>query len=998
MTPVIGPRPFAESSAGGMLDIVIDRIVSPRLAGRSAELDALATASREARAGNPAAVFLGGEAGVGKSRLVEEFVARAGADDALTLLGECYQLAGEGAPYLPFTAMLRDLRRELGDTGFAEHAGHGVATLSRLLPELGPAVPADDTAPAQAQLFEHVLLLLESVARVRPLVLVVEDAHWAGASTRDLLLFLVRSLRTAPVLLLVTYRTDELHRSHPLRRLLADLDRVRGVRRLELDRLSRDETRGQLAGILGAEPEPDLVETVHRRTDGNPLFVEEFVCCQCTDTAVLRDAGLTDTLRDLLLSRVEQLPEAGRQVLRVAAVGGTRVDHELLAAVADDDLSDGLRQAVEGNVLVTDARGYRFRHALIQEAVYTDLLPGERGRLHAAYAEVLAADPEAHDRRAMAVARHWYAAFDAERALTSAWAALDVAERVAAHRERLLLLERVLELWDRVPAADLLGVSHLDVLERAVEAASTASEPERGIALATAALREVVPAREPARAAFLLERRAWYQWTAGRDGMADMVEAERLARSAPPGPVLTRVLTAMAKFLMFRPSDEPGLAYAGEAYALAKAQGDTTAAVQALTALGSIEAHLGRVDEGLSRFATARELGADTTPFNPVAANESDLLEAIGEHERAAEVARSALATAVAKGVSRSSFLAANVAEPLIALGQWDEALDLIEADLRMEPTPVARAILLLLRAQVALGRGDVAAAGHTAAVVRAILGTCQPVAQNLMPLAHIEMRLALTDGRLEDALDIGEEMCEHEYLSRSRRYLWPILQVSARAASDLATRAEGLRDEVARRRAQRTCRLVEVHAGRIGAVGSSEEAYRATVQAELARARGVLDRDLWQAAADAWERDKRPFARAWALLRVTESAAGDGDRTVAAEAIAIVRETAERLGARPLQLAAERLAARARLTTAPDEPSPGAAGRLGLTPRELEVLRLVTAGRTNPQIAAELFIATKTVSVHVSRILTKLDVKGRGEAAAAAHRLHLFDGDEATA
>lgn len=983
-----------------MLDIVTDRIVSPHFAGRTAELDALASALHDARAGTSAAAFVGGEAGVGKSRLVEEFVARARADDGLTLLGECYQLAGEGAPYVPFTAMLRDLRRELGDTGFAEHAGHGVATLSRLLPELGPGVPADDTAPAQAQLFEHVLLLLESVARVRPLVLVVEDAHWAGASTRDLLLFLVRSLRTAPVLLLVTYRTDELHRAHPLRRLLADLDRVRGVRRLELDRLSRDETRGQLAGLLGEEPEPDLVETVHGRTDGNPLFVEELVCCHRTDTAVLRDAGLTDSLRDLLLSHVERLPEAGRQVLRVAAVGGARVEHELLAAVADDDhLADGLRQAVEGNVLVADARGYRFRHALIQEAVYTDLLPGERGRLHAAYAEVLAADPEAHDRHAMAVARHWYAAFDAERALTSAWAALDVAERVAAYRERLLLLERVLELWHRVPAADLLGVSHLDVLERAVEAASTASEPERGIALATAALKEVVPAREPERAASLHERRAWYQWTAGRDGMADMDEAERLARSAPPGPVLTRVLTAMAKFLMFKPSDEPGLAYAGEAYALAKAQGDTVAAVQALTALGSLESHLGRVDDGLARFATARELGADTTPFNPVAANESDLLEAIGEHERAAEVARSALAEAVGKGISRSSFLAANVAEPLIALGQWDEALDLIEADLRMEPTPVSRAILLLLRAQVALGRGDVAAAGHTAAVVRVILANCQPVAQNLMPLAHVEMRVALAEGRLEDALDLGEATFEHEYLSRSRRYLWPILQASAHAATDLATRAESLRDEVARRRAQRTCRLVEEHATRIGAVGSSDEGYRAGVRAELARARGVLDRDLWQAAADAWARDKRPYARAWALLRVTESAAADGDRTVATEAIAVVRETAERLGARPLRLAAERLAARARLATATDEPSPGAAGRLGLTPRELEVLRLVTAGRTNPQIAAELFIAAKTVSVHVSRILTKLDVKGRGEAAAAAHRLHLFDGDdEATA
>ncbi|MBO0892598.1 MAG: AAA family ATPase [Acidothermales bacterium] len=522
------------------------RMSSDDLVGRAAEPDELTAALADAVAGTPTTVFVGGEAGIGKTRLVTTFGERVAAD-ARVLVGECLQLTGDGVPYAPFTSLFRGLLRDLGPAGVAAHAGAGAGALARLLPELGE-VDAGDPRSAQAQLFEHVLLLVESLARERPLVLVIEDAHWAGASTRDLLLFLVHSLRDARVLVVVTYRTDELHRTHPLRRLLAEMERAPGVRRVELDRLTRDDVRELLTDILGTEPEPAQVEATYERTGGNPLFVEELVCCRRSDVALPQEAGLTASLRDLLLTRVERLPEPTQEVLRVAAVAGIAVDHELLAEVSgvdDPGLSTALRAAVEGSVLVADERGYTFRHALLREAVYGDLLPGERGRLHARYATELTRHAEPRRGRAAAVAYHWYAAFDADRALVAAWEAATEAGRAAAHRDRLVLLERVLELWDR--AAGLVGVDRLDVLEAAVDTARNSGDVERGVALATTALAEVDVARQPERAALLYSQRAKLRSSAGRGGAAkDLTEAERLVRPLPPGRALAEVLRLVA--------------------------------------------------------------------------------------------------------------------------------------------------------------------------------------------------------------------------------------------------------------------------------------------------------------------------------------------------------------------------------------------------------------------------------------------------------------------
>jgi hypothetical protein len=293
------------------------------------------------------------------------------------------------------------------------------------------------------------------------------------------------------VLVVVTFRSDSLHRDDPLRRLLAGLERVGGVTRLELARLSRDQVAAQIEGVLGRPPAPSIVNAVYERVGGNPLFTEALLN---PDGTVRPD--LPWTLRDLLLATVKDLPGQTQQLLRTAAVGGHRVGHALLAAVAgsdDDALTAGLRPAVAANVLVSDTDGYAFRHELIREAVLGDLLPGERAQAHRRFAEALESAPSLSPDGAAAVqmAQHWLGARDVERALTAAWRAAAGAGASFTYAEQLLMGEQVLALWDQVPdPARQTGTDHLSVLMVAADAARWAGEPERGLALVEAALAE----------------------------------------------------------------------------------------------------------------------------------------------------------------------------------------------------------------------------------------------------------------------------------------------------------------------------------------------------------------------------------------------------------------------------------------------------------------------------------------------------------------------------
>ncbi|MGI8998145.1 MAG: ATP-binding protein, partial [Candidatus Limnocylindria bacterium] len=473
------------------------RVSSPIFVGRTAQLDRLRHAFEGAADHRPRMCLVAGDAGIGKTRLITEFVAGIRATDAHILIGDCLQVGETGLPYAPFVGALRPLIGSLPRERLDELIGPGRAELSHLLPDLGSPTPPKhrrgDAVPSataeQARLFEIVFSMLRRLSEDEPVVLILEDLHWADSSTRDLLRFLVRNARDSRFLFIATYRSDELHRRHPLRPLLAELDRLEAVDDIELGAFGADELAAQLAGITGEPPHPELVSTVLSRSGGNPFFAEELMA--------VGEAGLAlpRSLRDTLDDRVRHLEGDAQRVLRIASVAGARVDHRILAEVADlpePILTEAVREAVEHHLLVPTAPeevpGYRFRHALVREVVYDELLPNERTQMHAAYARAIErraqGDPQERAGIAAQLAHHWLRAHDLERALPATLGAARAAAEAFAYPESQAFLERALELWAKVaPEALPSGIDRTVILEAAAEPVAQAGDPPQSIAL-----------------------------------------------------------------------------------------------------------------------------------------------------------------------------------------------------------------------------------------------------------------------------------------------------------------------------------------------------------------------------------------------------------------------------------------------------------------------------------------------------------------------------------
>jgi DNA-binding CsgD family transcriptional regulator len=1020
------------------------RAASPVLVGRGEQMAALEAAFGSVRQGGPSAVLLGGEAGAGKSRLVSEFGTVAAAAGARVLTGGCLQLGTDGLPYAPFTAVLRDLVHEMGaDAVAAMLPGRTTRGLARLLPELGEPDVAQagraetDAGEARALLFEEVLATLEHLARPAPVVLVIEDAHWADRSSRDLLTFLIGNQRAiSGLLIIVTFRSDELHRTHPLRPLLAALDRIDWVERSELPRLGQHDTAELALRILGREPAASLTDALYRRSEGNPLFVETLLCCDGE-----LSPELPESLRDLLLDGVRRLPEDTQEVLRIASAGGAVTGHALLTAVTgldDGALIRALRPAVTANVLRAQGDGYAFRHELIREAVHDDLLPGEHGRLHSRFAEAIDADPGLvpPGRAAVEMAHHWHSAHDSVWALIAAWQAAAQAGRAVAAAERLSLLARVLELWDRVPdAAERIGADHARVLEEAVSAAHDVGDFERGVALATSALKELDPATEPVRVAELLGNRSRFRIKLGRKDFGQDLEDALAYVPADVAPA-TRVdiLIALARCAPHLVNKERS--YAEEALALARQTGDEVNEAKALLTMAMFDADPGQQALSDSRSleliaqarTTAMRRGADDVLLT-AAVNESPLLVGAGEHELAAAAARRAAASADAQRLSRisGSLLAINQAEPLFALGRWDEALTVVKqaTDLYLAPGPMHRTMLHVIAGCVAAARGDLAATARTVLAARDALRSARYEDQHQLPLARLEILLALgADGPAAALAATVQALDQFEESGGSPRYVWPVVTAGVGAVLAAARPTAAAHDERLRDEAAAVAARLSTVAEKLEAFGPVQQAHQLTFAAADASAARLLA-DLggplaqqtsdpaallaaWDEAAAAWAALSEPYPLAWALLAGAQVALADGDRDAATERLQRAAPLAAGLDAHPLsdeiavlarragiRLAGIRLAGQdgngASTPGAPGGPAGTNAG-LGLTGRELEVLRLVAAGCSNREIAAELFISPKTASVHVSNILGKLGAASRGEAAAKAHTLRLFD------
>lgn len=996
------------------------RSVSPVFVGRADELGVLCDALARAAAGEPQALLVGGEAGVGKSRLIEEFAAAAARTGAVVALGGCVEIGAEGLPFAPFSTALRALRRQLPEELAAAAAGQE-EELARLLPELGEARrgPRDDEE-GMARLFELTARLLERVAARRTVVLALEDLHWADASTRHLLAYLVRTLRNGRLVVVASYRSDDIHRRHPLRPLLAELDRLRTVRRIEVGRFNRAEVQCQIAGIIAAEPDPAQVDDIFARSDGNAFFVEELAvaahegCC----------AGLTDSLRDLLLVRVEKLPESAQRVARIVAEGGSAVEYSLLAAVArltEDDLIEALRAAVGASILIAthDGDGYRFRHSLVREAVSDDLLPGERSRLNRRYAEALEADPTLvpADQRAPRLASYWYHAHDAAKALPAVLDAAVKARRRHAHAEQLRLLERAMELWDVAPGTvrsqlrpldyaeayppcgcdpATTPLRYLDLMAEAAVAGRLSGQRERALKITKRALHLLEEEKDPLRAAwFWVQRSRLVQNTARGDGRQELANAQELVRGLPPSEVHAEVLAAVATWSMVHVPGPDALSAAERAVEYACMVGARDIEVNARLTLGGLLVDAGDIETGLAQMHEVKEQAArlgNAYVTGRVQVNLPSHLEGIGRSREAVEVLREGLDLTRKLGLRDSeAWVWANLAESLHSLGRWDEAAEAGIASERVGRSASPRGFRAMIHAHLALARGDLAEAGRRLTAARGHFGSQDITPQNELKLVRVAVEIAAAEDRLMDARAAAEAVLGTGFPQGTQRYAWPLLLAVASAEADAfgLPAAEPGRAGILER--------VRDSARRLTAHVPVWQGYERWVRAELLRAEGRGAPNDWYEAVTAFEALDRPYDLARLRHRLAESllASGSGEdvRERAAELLRLAGAVADHLGARPLAESVALLGRRARLAPAcaarPAELDP--AESLGLTNRERDVLRLVAAGRTNRQIAEELFISPKTASVHVSNILAKLGVSGRGEAAAVAHRLRLF-------
>jgi DNA-binding CsgD family transcriptional regulator/tetratricopeptide (TPR) repeat protein len=1023
---------------------VATRLSSPEFIGRSRERGLLRAALDSAIGGRARVVLVAGEAGIGKTRLLAETAAAARDREVLVLEGGSVDV-GEGAlPFGPLVEALRGLSRDCGPELVANLRGPSTAALGRLLPEFGDGTETEPSMLVQpewlqSRIFEATLALLSTLAARWPVALLVEDAHWADRSTRDLLAFLARNLRTHRVLVLVTFRSDELHRRHPLVPWLSELERQPSVDRVDLKRFDRTEQRAQLAAILGHAPEEPLLATIHDRSDGNPFFAEELLAVSRPDevAAASRDRGLLPTsIAGVLLARVARLPVTTQEVLGVAAVAGRRVRHDLLLAASgrpEPGVEAAVRDAIAAQLLVAETDdgepAYAFRHALAREAVYDDLLPSERRRLHARIAQHLDARPRtggATGARDLAEeAHHWAAAQVQHRALKASVAAGDAARDAFAFAEAARQYERALELWDVVPPDDRpSSVDESELSTRAAWAYGYAGDIGRAVEFARQAIRHTDATAAPLRAALLHARLGRLEWQAGElDDALRSYEAARglLSDDATPR-ARAEILAGLAGILMLAGRFREAILAADEAIDAALVSGHRAIEGNAKNTKGVAMTFSGDCATGIAlleeALAIAEEL-QEPTDLGRAYSNLPTSLEACGDLDRA--VALSLEGAEIARRVGTwqtfGIFHESNAAGMLLKLGRWDEAQELLDTREPFLSEGVHRLNHHLYAGMVRVLRGDPAAVGYIDKLISAI-DRMRDV-QFTGPGYEMLIVWEVSNGRPGAGADAAREAVRRMQHLEDRSYTFVLLGHGTMAEADRAEVARARRDddELAAALAGGRAFVEAAHELATQSGLASLPEYRATVtwtDAEATRLEGRSDPEAWQAVIDAWAALGRPYLEAYAAYRWAEAALAA--RRARAEIEPVLRASAatlRRLRAAPLLALVEALGRRARiplederledpsLAAAPDAADPGrvsedvgaaalraALDRYGLTAREREILGLVAAGLTNRLIAERLFISESTAGVHVSNILGKLGVASRVEAATLATRL----------
>jgi DNA-binding CsgD family transcriptional regulator/tetratricopeptide (TPR) repeat protein len=1012
----------------------VGRVASPVFVGRAYELAALDDALETATNGTPSTVLIGGDAGVGKTRLLSTWNQGARERGVRVALGACLDLGERGPAYVAIVQALRHMFQQLEPTAIQELVGSDRSTLARVIPELLAEEEAHDggrrSGPmAQTRLFDRLVGLIDRASSAGPLAFELEDIHWADPSTRAFLQYLVANSSAPDLLVIATFRTDEAGREHPLASVLRQLDRDPAVSRINLQPFDVDELREQLHGILGELPTDRLLAAINARSEGNALFAEELVATGEPQP------DLPSSIGAALLSRTEVLSRDTQLALRVAAVAGRTVSYHVLrsaTALPDDRLGDALRAAVAANILEPEHAGerYRFRHALLQEAIYEDALPGERRRLHAAVAKALEVEPRDlpnDPELAPQLAHHWFEAKDNDRALAASIVAGDAAVRQLAFAEGLEHYERVLDLWS-TDSESRVGLSLAEVLVRASHVAWNAGEPEKTVSLGRRALEELGETGDRVLRVRALDEVARALDDIGRFGEATTY-AELLGGTDVDGlPLLEQMIVRdyRVQALRWQGDRAAAIAAALDAVRFADATDDPELMGDAhglmAWALYDSRDIEGSIREAILAHDLASKAGDAETAFFALSVVHQAHLEA-GENEMAIGAARAARIYGEQAGLSRSGgSWASNIeARALLHLGRLRESALVVEAALLDVPADRGELVLHTTAALVFVVRGMYDAAASQVEGAR-MPGASADEENGRVYLALARAELARAEGRLDDVRAIVDAAAPLvpaiPTFSDMSNGIWQLVEIgldviaaqveAERAAGDLGRIADaradagtliGYVDDVRRQRDADGVRDTGRHRGD-----------EALIAGHLARIEGRDDPALWSAAADAFPPGS-PRGLGARYRQAEAMLATRAPRDEIAEVMSAAHAVAVDIGAGPVASRFEALARRARIglrveaTVAPtneaiatsdEPPAPGSVAlhKRGLSDREIEVLTLVASGLSNQNIADRLFISSKTASVHVSHILDKLGVSTRTEAATIGVRLGLPEVD----
>jgi DNA-binding CsgD family transcriptional regulator len=950
-----------------------------RLVGRDHERRELEQALQAASAGRGGLLLVAGEAGVGKTRLVEEVVADCG---IFTLEAIAPQ---QGAlPYGQVVTALRGYLRSVPD-GLA-NCGPLSGYLALLLPELGSAPDAAD----RSTLFEVIRCAFVTMGRRSPVAVFLDDLHWADEATLELLPALAAALESEPVLIVGTYRSDEIPRGHSLRRLRTELRRAGRLRELALAPLGPERTAELVEARLGARPGRALAATIYLRTQGVPFFVEELTESLVAagrlqaaehgiDLVGLDELPLPESVRDAVLLRVTALSEEARRALEVAAVVGLRFELELVASLAgEEELEDATES---GFVYEADSGLGAFRHALTREALYQAIAWRRRRALHREVAAYL----ERSGAPAPAVAEHWLLGREFGAARDALLAAVDASYRVHAHRDAASAARRALEVWPE--GEDEPG--RLNLLERLGECAELSGEHGEAAEAWREAAEGLAAAGETPRFAELQRRLAGLfelrcAWDAAL--AARMAAATSFSESGLPAEAALDRLTAAAN-LQSAGSLKSALELIVVAAREAEEAGRVDLTTRAAGLEGLVRARLGESELGIQLARSALERALAENLVGPAAEIHDRLgliLEYTSDYPGALRTWQSAYDFCETHGISDKAYVClACLGYVMRKTGDWDAAAPILRGLLTGVDVP---------RSSRSAGLGELG-------LIHALRGDVRrapPLLRDALALARrIEFLIVQVDaawglarvddleGRYESAAEGGQLILRLARESDDCHCPVPALRWSA---TFFASHAD----------AQSAGACVEQLA-RMASQGASAEALAALAHgiAEVA----LLNGDLEQAAAaflralDLLGPLELPLERAETQLRAGVVLGQVGEREAAIERLTDAYRTGRKLRALPLarRAAAELTALGEHIDRRFGRRAAAQLEHGGLSRRELEVVRLVAAGQTNREIARGLFLSPRTVDMHVRNILTKLGCRSRTDATRKAAELGLL-------